>query len=126
MLAEHLRNKPVDARIHKVTDGVDGEPVIEQVRRAAGELIMMRLELLPDNPMKILVYGAGNKVVNWLPEPLLVMLLRFFLSSQGAGIKLGHAERARSEMRVLWSEFRELIEASSVPTPAFRSVFHGF
>lgn len=45
VLAEHLRNKPTDARIHDVTYDDTGEPVADEVRRAAGNVRMLRFKL---------------------------------------------------------------------------------
>ena len=44
-LAEHLRDKPTDAPIHKVTYDKNGEPVAAEVRRAAGNVRMVRFSL---------------------------------------------------------------------------------
>ena len=44
-LAEHLRDKPTDAPIHKVTYDDNGEPVAAEVRRAAGNVRMVRFSL---------------------------------------------------------------------------------
>ena len=45
VLAEHLRDKPTDAPIHNVTYDDAGEPVAEEVRRAAGNVRMVRFKL---------------------------------------------------------------------------------
>ncbi|MCA9905047.1 MAG: nitroreductase family deazaflavin-dependent oxidoreductase [Anaerolineae bacterium] len=46
VLLEHLRNKPADARIHKVTYDDTGKPKAAEVRRAAGNVRMIRLKLV--------------------------------------------------------------------------------
>ena len=45
VLAVHLRNKPQDAQIHNVTFDDTGEPVADEVRRAAGNVRMVRFKL---------------------------------------------------------------------------------
>jgi hypothetical protein len=45
VLAEHLRDKPTDAPIHNVTYDDTGEPVADEVRRAAGNVRMVRFKL---------------------------------------------------------------------------------
>lgn len=45
ILAEHLRGKPADAQIHKVTFDSSGEPLADEVRRAAGNVKMVRFKL---------------------------------------------------------------------------------
>lgn len=46
VLLEHLRNKPADARIHKVTYEDTGKPNADEVRRAAGNVRMIQLRLV--------------------------------------------------------------------------------
>ena len=46
VLSEHLRNKPADARIHKVTYDDTGKPKAAEVRRAAGKVRMIQLRLV--------------------------------------------------------------------------------
>lgn len=45
VLFEHLRDKPTDAPIHNVTYDDTGEPVAEEVRRAAGNVRMVQFKL---------------------------------------------------------------------------------
>lgn len=45
VLAKHLRDKPTDAPIHNVTYDDTGEPVADEVRRAAGNVRMVRFKL---------------------------------------------------------------------------------
>jgi len=45
VLAEHLRDRPTDAPIHRVTYDAAGEPVAHEVRRAAGNVRMVRFRL---------------------------------------------------------------------------------
>ena len=46
ILYEHLRHKPADARIHKVTYDDAGNPVPSQVQQAAGNVRMIRFRLV--------------------------------------------------------------------------------
>ena len=55
----------------------------------------------------------------WLPEPLLVAMLRRAMDTRFAEIGVaGHANAARDEMRALGEELRALIADVHVPTPA--------
>lgn len=45
VLAEHLRDKPTDAPIHRITYDAAGEPVAHEVRGAAGNVRMVRFKL---------------------------------------------------------------------------------
>ncbi len=59
------------------------------------------------------------RLLAWLPEPLLVAMLRRLLDTQFAEIGLaGHANAARDEMGALGNEFRALVAHACVPTPA--------
>jgi 2-dehydropantoate 2-reductase len=60
---------------------------------------------------------ANHNVLRWLPEPVLVWLFRKMLQTESATVKLGHAAQARSEMKTIAGEFRQLAEATSVSTP---------
>jgi hypothetical protein len=58
------------------------------------------------------------KVIEWLPEPILVVLVQHSLSNplmETALVK--HAEAARSEVEHLIGEFMALARTTSVPTP---------
>lgn len=68
--------------------------------------------------LEIPITPAANQVVRWLPEPLLVQLFKYFFGSNSAVIKVGHAERARDEMKTITEEFRKLTEEASISTPA--------
>ncbi|MEJ2735407.1 MAG: 2-dehydropantoate 2-reductase N-terminal domain-containing protein [Anaerolineae bacterium] len=66
---------------------------------------------LPVTPSKF-------KVIQWLPEPILVLLLQRLLANplmETALVK--HAEAARSEVQHLIGEFMSLARTTSVPTP---------
>ncbi len=45
VLAQHLRGKPMDARIHNVTYDDTGKPLADAVGRAAGNVRMVRFKL---------------------------------------------------------------------------------
>jgi ketopantoate reductase len=64
------------------------------------------------------VTPAKFKVIEWLPEPILVLLAQRLLSNplmETALVK--HAEAARSEVQHLIGEFMALARSTSVPTP---------
>jgi ketopantoate reductase len=66
---------------------------------------------LPVTPSKF-------KVIEWLPEPILVLLVQRLLANslmETALVK--HAEAARSEVQHLIGEFMALASTTSVPTP---------
>ncbi len=64
------------------------------------------------------VMPRSHRVFEWLPEPLLVLVMRQWLAGEDAAIKVGHALAARPEMQRLDDEFRLLTAPTGVPTPA--------
>jgi 2-dehydropantoate 2-reductase len=53
------------------------------------------------------------RMLAWLPEPLLVLLLRALVNTQAAQINIaGHANAARDEMLKVADDFMELVKAS--------------
>jgi 2-dehydropantoate 2-reductase len=67
---------------------------------------------------------ANHKVFNWIPEPVLVVLMRRILNTKTAEIEMaGHANAARDEMKQIADEFRSLARTTSVPTPAMDRLY---
>jgi 2-dehydropantoate 2-reductase len=67
---------------------------------------------------------AGYRILKWLPEPLLVAVLERSLPSPRAELGLArHANAARDEMHQLANEFRALVHASGVTTPALDELY---
>ncbi len=64
------------------------------------------------------------RVLEWIPEPLLVVLLQRRLPSRTAELALArHANAARDEMTQLAAEFRELARRAAIPTPAMVELY---
>ncbi len=62
---------------------------------------------------------SNHKVFNWIPEPLIVAMMRRMLTTKTAEtVLVGHANAARDEMTHIAGELRELAQKTSVPTPA--------
>jgi 2-dehydropantoate 2-reductase len=67
---------------------------------------------------------ANHKIVDWIPEPILVALMRRLLNTKTAEIEIaGHANAARDEFKHLAGEFRTLARNTSVPTPAMDRLY---
>jgi len=62
---------------------------------------------------------GNHRLFDWLPEWVLLPLMRRMLADPGAAIKIGHATGAREEMETLGGELRELARGTGVPTPRF-------
>ena len=67
---------------------------------------------------------ANHKIFDWIPEPILVALMRRLLNTKTAEIEIaGHANAARDEFKQLADEFRILARTTSVPTPAMDRLY---
>ena len=74
--------------------------------------------------LDIPILPSKLKIVEWLPEPIVVSLMRLMVNSKEAEITMaGHANVAREEMKQLADEFRTLARAASVPTPAMDRLY---
>jgi len=91
-------------------------------RTQDGLVLMVRavregLSVLKD--LGIPITPGKYRLLSWLPEPLLVQVLRRAMNSERAELVLArHANAARDEMAQLAEEFRALAERTSVATPA--------
>jgi 2-dehydropantoate 2-reductase len=61
---------------------------------------------------------GNHRVVEWMPESVVLFLMRRMVKAETTAIKFGHAEQGRAEWHLLADEFRSLIEGVDVPTPA--------
>ncbi|QDU06669.1 ketopantoate reductase family protein [Gimesia aquarii] len=59
----------------------------------------------------------------WLPKPLLLVLMRRRLEDRTASIKIGHAVGARDEMKTLADEFQKLIRKAGLNTPSIDKLY---
>ncbi len=65
------------------------------------------------NALKIPIVPAMYRLLEWLPEPLLVLLLRAIANTQAAEYNLaGHANAARDEMQAVADDIHNLVKAS--------------
>ena len=66
---------------------------------------------------------GNHRVFEWLPESLLLFLMRRMVKFETTASKLGHAEQGRAEWQRLAKEFRLLIERADVPTPSIDAAY---
>ena len=67
---------------------------------------------------------ANHKIFKWIPEPILIVLMRRLFNTKTAEIEVaGHANAARNEFEHLADEFRALARTTSVPTPAIDRLY---
>jgi len=78
--------------------------------------IRENLEVLRAN--NIPVTPSNHLVLRWLPESLIVFLMKRMFSGETMSIKVGHAEHALREFQMLSLEFQDLNADTRVPTPA--------
>ena len=60
----------------------------------------------------------SHRVFDWLPEPLLLFVMRRRIESEAMSLKIGHVLEARSEMKVLAEEFADLARQAGMATPS--------
>jgi ketopantoate reductase len=74
--------------------------------------------------LNVPIVPVKMKIFEWIPEPLLVLFLKRFITHPAMKIALvGHANAARSEVRHLTDEFLALARRTSVPTPAIDHLY---
>jgi 2-dehydropantoate 2-reductase len=66
----------------------------------------------------ISIVPPNHRVLLWLPEPVIVFIMKRMFSGETIAIKVGHVEHARRELQLLANEFRSLNAATRLPTPA--------
>jgi 2-dehydropantoate 2-reductase len=70
------------------------------------------------------IVPRSTRLVEWIPEPLLVFALRFFLDTNLAVVGgQRHANAAPDEMKEIADEFREIMRRAGIPTPASDVLF---
>jgi|TARA_Y100000294_G_scaffold50050_1_gene47169 2-dehydropantoate 2-reductase len=93
-----------------------------RLARTRDALVLMRRAIREGHgvlsALGVPITPAIHRIFRWLPEPLLVAIMRRMIEGEEASIKIGHALGARNEMRVLADEFRALAATASVATPA--------
>lgn len=75
------------------------------------------------NAHNIPITPADHRIFQWLPEPVLLIIMRRMIASDTTGIKIGHAFGARDEMKFIADEFRALATAKSISTPAMDRLY---
>ena len=60
----------------------------------------------------------NHRIIEWLPERVLVFAMRRMISDETFALKVGHAAEGRVEWVVLADEFRQLITQAGIPTPS--------
>jgi 2-dehydropantoate 2-reductase len=66
---------------------------------------------------------ANHRLLEWLPEAMLLFAMKRMMSSESVAIKVGHADGGRAEWQLLASEFRTMIDVTDVPTPSIDALF---
>lgn len=79
------------------------------------------LEILRANDIPIT--PSNHRLLQWLPERLIVVIMKRMFSGETMAIKLGHAEHALVEFQMLAQEFRVLNAATRLPTPAMDRLY---
>jgi len=96
---------------HAVQLATSGEAIRLMVRAIREGLEVLSANHIPITP-------SNHRVLRWLPEALIVFIMKRMFSGETMAIKVGHAEHARDEFQRLAQEFRALNAATQLPTPA--------
>ncbi len=89
------------------------------VRAIREGLEVLRANAIPITP-------ANHRVLQWLPESLIVFIMKRMFGGETMAIKVGHAEHAHRELQLLAHEFRALNAATRLPTPTMDRLFELF
>ena len=73
--------------------------------------------------LNIPIVPTKHKILEWIPEPILVALMRRIFKSEKMADLIGHAHAARDEMKQIADEFRVLARSTSVPNPAMDHLY---
>ena len=65
----------------------------------------------------------NHRLFQWLPEPILLGVMKRMLEADTTNLKIGHALGARKEMKTIADEFRALVERASIATPAMDRLY---
>jgi 2-dehydropantoate 2-reductase len=77
--------------------------------------------------LSVPITPSNHKVFNWIPEPLIVVMMRRMLTTKTAEtVLVGHASAARDEMTHVADELRALARKTSVPTPSMDRLYTHF
>ena len=99
---------------------------IEELRRNR-EIIRLMLRAIREGYRVLLALGipitpSSHRVFRWIPEFLLIPVMRGKLNDDALNIKIGHAKAARDEMKAISDEFHELVHQSGIETPAINQL----
>jgi hypothetical protein len=72
---------------------------------------------------RIPITPSNHRIFEWVPEPVLLALMRRMVEDETTAIKIGHALDAREEMRLITDELRALANTTRVPTPAMDRLY---
>ena len=87
------------------------EAIRLMVRAMREGLEVLRANNIPITP-------SNHRVLLWLPESLIMFIMKRMFSSETMSIKVGHAAHAHHELQLLDHEFRALNAPTQLPTPA--------
>ena len=93
------------------------DALVLAVRAIREGFAVLRALDIPITPSKFAFF-------EWMPEPILVAIMRWFIQLEQMDVALvGHAQAARDEAQHLTDEFRALSRQANVPTPAIDRLY---
>jgi ketopantoate reductase len=95
------------------------EAVQLMVRAIREGFEVLRVNDIPITP-------PNHRVLQWLPESLIVFIMKRMFRGETIAIKVGHVEQAQRELQWLAQEFGALTAATGLETPAMDQLFEYF
>jgi 2-dehydropantoate 2-reductase len=99
---------------------VGGDP--SRLARTRDALVLMVRAILESYQalrcLGIPITPGNHRLLEWLPEPVLVAVMRRMVASPAMAVKVGHALESRPEWRVIADELRALTSEAGLATPA--------
>ncbi len=87
------------------------DALVLMLRAIRESYAVLRVLGIPITPM-------SHRIFQWIPEPLLLIIMRRKLNEQTMSIKIGHAAGARKEMKTIANEWQALARTTPIPMPA--------
>jgi 2-dehydropantoate 2-reductase len=100
---------------------------LERLARTRDALLLMLRAIREGyrvlNEQAVPITPTSHKIFKWVPEPILLSLMRQMVRNEETAIKVGHALDAREEWQRLADDFRALADGTSVSTPAMDRLY---
>lgn len=99
---------------------------INQLKQNRAALVLM-IKAIREGQRVLAALGvpltpANRNSLRWIPNFLLVAIAKWKLADDATTIKIGHAARARDEMKAIARDFSSLVRQSGIETPSINEL----